>query len=137
MCGITAIVGFDFDDKDLDNANRSLYHRGPDTRGKYIDRKRNVALAHTRLSIIDLETGDQPLFSEDKKIILVCNGEIYNSPDLRTQLIKSGHTFKTGTDVGVILHLYEDFGVNCVKQLQGMFAFALWDKSKQALLHQS
>ena len=111
---------------------RSLEHRGPDDEGFYRDA--SISLGQTRLSIIDLETGLYPISNEDDTLVLICNGEIYNSPELRKSLISRGHRFRTRTDVEVILHLYEEHGDNCVKQLRGMFAFALWDIPKQRLL---
>ncbi len=108
-----------------------LEHRGPDGVGYYTDG--HIALGQRRLSIIDLEGGRQPITNETHTLQLICNGEIYNSPALRKQLIAAGHTFKTATDVEVILHLYEDYGRDCVKHLQGMFAFAIWDGRDQSL----
>ena len=93
-----------------------------------------MAMAQTRLSIIDLATGHQPILNEDDSLVLVCNGEIYNSPSLRKELIEKGHRFRTATDVEVILHLYEEHGDDCVKHLRGMFAFALWDRARERLL---
>lgn len=130
MCGIAGI---------LSNNRRSairamtnaLAHRGPDAEGYYEDDW--VALGHRRLSIVDLQTGDQPISNESGTIQLVCNGEIYNSPELRKKLISQGHRFKTGTDVEVVVHLYEQYGKNCVKYLRGMFAFAIWDKRNRVL----
>jgi asparagine synthase (glutamine-hydrolysing) len=92
-----------------------------------------VALGHTRLSIIDLEGGAQPIPNEDETLQLVCNGEIYNSPELRRDLESKGHRFRTRTDVEVILHLYEEYGESCVNHLRGMFAFALWDARARTL----
>ncbi len=110
----------------------ALVHRGPDDSGYFQDE--DIALGQRRLSIVDLHTGRQPISNEDNNLQLVCNGEIYNSPQLRQSLIAKGHQFKTETDVEVILHLYEDFGDECVKHLRGMFAFALWDTRKRRLL---
>ena len=86
-----------------------------------------------RLSIIDLHSGRQPIANEDDTLQLICNGAIYNSPELRKSLISKGHRFKTATDVEVILHLYEEYGDNCVTHLRGMFAFAIWDTKKKRL----
>ena len=108
----------------------ALAHRGPDGSGYYRDDR--VALGQRRLSIIDLATGDQPIGNETGDLQLICNGEIYNSPELRRRLLAAGHRFKTQTDVEVILHLYEDLGVECVKELRGMFAFAIWDRRTAA-----
>src|SRR5690606_29788569 len=103
----------------------ALVHRGPDDEGYYEDE--SIALGQRRLSIVDLAGGRQPIANETGSVHLICNGEIYNSQELRAQLSARGHSFKTATDVEVILHLYEDHGDACVKFLRGMFAFALWD----------
>lgn len=130
MCGIAGAFHQGHEDV-IRRMTEALAHRGPDGVGYYSDA--HMALGHRRLSIIDLEGGRQPISNETDTLQLVCNGEIYNSPDLRKQLIASGHTFKTATDVEVILHLYEDYGSDCVKYLQGMFAFAIWDRRHQSL----
>ncbi len=106
-----------------------LNHRGPDGRGKYLAGQ--VGLGHTRLSIIDLGGGAQPISNEDKSVWIVFNGEIYNFPELREQLIKQGHVFRSSSDTEVIVHLYEQHGVDCVSRLQGMFAFAIWDERQK------
>ena len=111
---------------------RALAHRGPDGEGYYRDS--SIALGHRRLSIVDIEGGRQPITNEDETLVLICNGEIYNSPGLRADLLKAGHRFKTATDVEVILHLYEEHGVACVPMLRGMFAFAIWDPRNRTLL---
>ncbi len=109
-----------------------LRHRGPDESGKAVSGP--CRLGHARLSIIDLATGRQPLANEDGSVLLVCNGEIYNFRDLRSGLESRGHRFRTSSDNEVILHLYEDHGAGCVKHLDGMFAFALWDANAERLL---
>ena len=109
----------------------ALSHRGPDGVGYYEDE--SCSLGHTRLSIIDLEGGAQPIANEDGTLQLVCNGEIYNSPALRAELMAQGHRFSTATDVEVILHLYEEHGERCVEFLRGMFAFAIWDSRREVL----
>ncbi|MBW2651733.1 MAG: asparagine synthase (glutamine-hydrolyzing) [Deltaproteobacteria bacterium] len=110
-----------------------LNHRGPDDEGVYI--KNNVGLAHKRLSIIDLTSaGHQPMSNEDGSIWIVFNGEIYNFLDLRDELIEKGHCFTSKTDTETIIHLYEEKGVECVHDLRGMFAFAIWDENKKRLL---
>ena len=109
----------------------TLTHRGPDGCGYYKDE--HIALGHRRLSIIDIEGGQQPISNEDGSLVLVCNGEIYNSPALREMLQRKKHVFKTSTDVEVILHLYEEHGTACVKMLRGMFAFAIWDARRRSL----
>lgn len=109
-----------------------LAHRGPDGRGFYQNER--VGLAHTRLSIIDLIAGDQPLYNEDHSLCLVANGEIYNALELRAELEKSGHRFSTHSDSEIILHAYENWGEECLSRLLGMFAFALYDLKSQQLL---
>ena len=109
-----------------------IIHRGPDGQGKYVHGP--VGLGHCRLSIIDLNTGDQPICNEDKTVWVVYNGEIYNFSELRNDLELRGHKFKSSTDTEVIVHLYEEYGAESVERLRGMFAFALWDERKQTLL---
>ena len=106
--------------------------RGPDSEGYYC--KKNVGLGFRRLAIIDLLSGDQPLTNEDRSIWLVMNGEIYNFIELRKELRAKGHTFSTKSDAEVIIHLYEEYGNDCVLHLNGMFAFALYDQYKDKLL---
>ena len=109
-----------------------INHRGPDDEGIYV--KNNVGLAHKRLSILDLSpAGHQPMNNEDGSIWIVFNGEIYNFLDLREELQKKGHTFRSRTDTETIIHLYEEKGVECVNDLRGMFAFAIWDENKKRL----
>lgn len=131
MCGIAGIISANKSEAVIKMTN-ILTHRGPDEDGFYHDDV--ISMGQRRLSIIDLAGGRQPISNEDETLFLICNGEIYNSPALRKLLLKDGHIFKTCTDVEVILHLYEDFGRDCVKHLQGMFAFALWDKTQKALM---
>ena len=109
----------------------AIRHRGPDDEGYYFNN--TVGLANLRLSIIDLDTGKQPISNEDGSIWIVFNGEIYNFPELRKELLEHGHQFKTQTDTEVIVHLYEELGSDCVKKLRGMFAFAIWDERQQRL----
>ena len=109
-----------------------LEHRGPDARG--IHRDGNVALGIQRLRVIDLDTGDQPIYNEDRSVAVVLNGEIYNYRELRAELRQRGHTLTTNGDTEVIAHLYEEHGIDCVRRLHGMFAFALWDTRRQQLL---
>jgi len=129
MCGI---IGFNFDDKHL--AKRMcdvIIHRGPDDEGYYSND--DITLGHRRLSIIDLKTGHQPIFNEDDSIVVIFNGEIYNFQELRNDLEKKGHKFKTATDTEIIVHAYEEFGYDCIKLFNGMFAFALYDSNNKAL----
>ena len=109
----------------------AIRHRGPDDEGVYVDRA--VGLGMRRLSIIDLAGGRQPIFNEDRSKVIVFNGEIYNYRELRRGLIAGGHVFATQGDTEVILHLYEQYGPECVQRLRGMFAFAIWDSAEQTL----
>ena len=109
----------------------ALRHRGPD--GDAIRRIGPVVLAHTRLAIIDVAGGDQPLDSEDGAVTLIANGEIYNHLPLRARLEARGHRFATGSDCEAILHAYEESGLDCVRELNGIFAFALWDDRRRRL----
>src|SRR5213083_2850071 len=110
----------------------TLVHRGPDSFGKFSDG--DVALAARRLSIIDLETGDQPIANEDGTLHVVQNGEIYNYRELRRELERAGHRFGTSGDTEVLIHLYNQHGDGFVERLRGMFALALWDYGRERLL---
>ncbi|MGI9044611.1 MAG: asparagine synthase (glutamine-hydrolyzing) [Gemmatimonadaceae bacterium] len=136
MCGICGVAYSDserpVEQEMLARMTASLHHRGPDGRGFHA--AKGIGLGMTRLSIVDLETGDQPISSEDGTVTVVCNGEIYNHEALRTKLISAGHHLRTHSDVEVIVHLYEDYGVDCLQYLRGMFAFALWDARKRRLI---
>lgn len=129
MCGICGIIPSS--KEAIKRMNTSMAHRGPDGAGYYEDD--NISLGHSRLAIIDLETGDQPIFNENRDICIVFNGEIYNYKELRREL-KSRHRFYTDSDTEVIVHLYEELGSKCLNRLNGMFAFAIWDKSERKLL---
>lgn len=111
--------------------NRKIAHRGPDDEGFFIER--NVGLAMRRLSIIDVKAGHQPLSNEDESLWIVFNGEIYNHVELRGQLESNGHRYRSRSDTETIVHLYEEYGRDCVKYLRGMFAFAIWDRRRQVL----
>ncbi len=136
MCGICGIAasrgGPQISSEILERMNQSIAHRGPDEDGFYINDK--VGLASRRLSIIDLAGGKQPISNEDGTMRIVLNGEIYNYRELSGYLEKHGHLFRTQSDTEVILHLYEEFGVDCVQHLDGMFAFAIWNGKTQELL---
>ena len=137
MCGIAGwanLIKFSQNQGEsvLHSMCERMKHRGPDSEGIWMNE--NVALGMRRLSIIDLHTGEQPVFSEDKQIVVVMNGEIYNFRELRKDLEKRGHRFETETDTEVLPHLYEEYGEAMVEHLNGMFAFALWDKNKNKLL---
>lgn len=128
MCGFVGFTNYIGDDGQvLTQMMNSIVHRGPDSGGQYIDA--DIALGFRRLSIIDLEGGDQPMFNEDKSLVLVFNGEIYNYKQLREELIKQGHTFTSRADSEVLLHGYETWGENVVKYLRGMFAFVVFNKA--------
>jgi asparagine synthase (glutamine-hydrolysing) len=131
MCGIAGAIGPDADPLTR-RMTAALVHRGPDDDGYFL--ADGVALGFRRLSIIDLEGGAQPIANETGEIVLVCNGEIYNSPELRRRLEAAGHRFRTHSDVEVILHLYEEHGEDCARHLRGMFAFAIWDSRSDTLL---
>jgi asparagine synthase (glutamine-hydrolysing) len=136
MCGITGILAFDrqkkIDPAVLSKMTDVIAYRGPDGFGYY--NNANIALGHRRLSIIDLSTGDQPMFSDDGTIVLVFNGEIYNYIELREDLIKLGYHFKTNSDTEVIIKAYQHWGIDCQNKFNGMWSFALWDDKKQQLL---
>lgn len=134
MCGICGKYNFykedHVDGESIVRMRDVMAYRGPDDSGLYV--KDNVGLGHRRLSIIDLKTGHQPMFNEDGSIVIVFNGEIYNYIELRQKYLKN-HNFKTQSDTEVIIHLYEEFGIDCLKFLNGMFAFALYDSKKEKL----
>ena len=135
MCGITGayrLLSSDPVSEELVDAMcKKIVHRGPDDQGMYVSGP--VGLGMRRLSIIDLVTGSQPIFNEDRTICTVFNGEIYNFQSLRSDLIQRGHKFSTQGDTEVIVHLYEEYGVDFVKKLNGMFAIAVWDAPKKNL----
>lgn len=132
MCGIAGLIHLDgaaIDPSQLDALTDALAHRGPDGRGTHIDG--NVGLGHRRLSILDLTTaGAQPMLSDDKKIALTFNGEIYNFEELRKELERKGHAFRSRSDTEVLLKLYEEEGPACLQKLRGMFAFAVLDRRR-------
>ena len=136
MCGICGIIGKNQLNPDtlasIIRMKEQLIHRGPDGEGTFNDD--HVALAMRRLSIIDLSGGWQPLYNENRTLVLITNGEIYNYIELRKQLEQKGHIFSTKSDSETILHLYEEYGSACVHHLRGMFAFALWDRKNQRLM---
>ena len=131
ICGILSIQCSKIDAKFLQRMNDQIIHRGPDDEGYFIEG--NIGLGSRRLSIIDLAEGKQPIFNEDRSIVLIFNGEIYNYFELRQELIRSGHQLYTNSDTEVIVHLYEEHDVDCLHKLNGMFAFALWDRKKKRL----
>lgn len=129
MCGI---AGFNWNDRALlARMMESIHHRGPDESGCFFDDA--VSLGHQRLKIIDLESGRQPVYNEDETVVVIFNGEIYNHRSLRGELEKKGHRFYTNSDTEVIVHAYEEYGIGCVHQFNGMFAFAIYDSAKKCL----
>jgi asparagine synthase (glutamine-hydrolysing) len=135
MCGITGIfhpTGTPDIDRDLlVRMNESQHHRGPDAGAIHVEPR--VGLGHRRLSIIDVATGQQPLWNEDHSVGVIFNGEIYNFQELEPELAALGHQFRTRSDTEVIVHAWEAWGEDCVKRFRGMFAFALWDRNRQTL----
>src|SRR5687767_3997465 len=131
MCGLFAMfsptggVG----PEALERGIAALGHRGPDGQKVWVSRDRKVGLAHARLSIIDLVTGDQPLHSEDGRTHAIVNGELYGHEALQQELVAKGHTLATKSDSEVLVHLYEEQGAHCLHRLRGEFAFVLWDEA--------
>src|SRR5256712_5854483 len=136
MCGIVGIVNVDpretVDEACLKRMRDLLRHRGPDGDGIWIDGP--VGLGHRRLAIVDVAGGHQPMTNEDQTVWIVFNGEIYNHAALRPELQARGHRYRTRSDTETIIHLYEEEGERCVERLQGMFAFAIWDRARQRLV---
>ena len=132
MCGIVGFIDNNQNKKKiLDNMMKSIRHRGPDGSNHYLDE--TIALGHNRLAIIDLNDGIQPQYNEDKSIIIIFNGEIYNYKELKSELKKKGHKFYTDSDTEVIIHAYEEWHTDTPKHLRGMFAFAIWNKNTKEL----
>jgi len=135
MCGIVGIIDLQgkrvIDKSMLTRMNQSQLHRGPDDAGLHMEP--GVGLGHRRLSIIDLSGGQQPMFNEDRSVVIVFNGEIYNFALLMAELKRFGHNFRTHSDTEVIIHAWEQWGERCVERLRGMFAFGLWDRKRQYL----
>ena len=136
MCGIAGIVKLDpretVEEARLKRMRDVLRHRGPDGEGLWIDGP--IGLGHRRLAIVDVAGGQQPMANEDETVWITYNGEIYNHAALRPGLEAKGHRYQTRSDTETILHLYEEEADDCVESLQGMFAFALWDRSRERLL---
>ncbi len=131
MCGIAGFIG-QGDRKILELMTDKLKHRGPDQKGLFVNKRAH--LGHRRLSIIDLSSGKQPIFNENRKIAVVFNGEIYNFLELKKELQDQGHQFSTNTDTEVLVHLYEEEGERFLEKLNGMFALALWDEDQKKLI---
>ncbi|MDH5570814.1 MAG: asparagine synthetase B, partial [Gammaproteobacteria bacterium] len=136
MCGIAGICnivsGESIQEQKIAAMIDMLKHRGPDGKGFYVNQ--NIGLGHARLSIIDLDTGGQPIHNEDKTVWVTFNGEIFNYIELRDELKKKGHIFYTTTDTEVLVHLYEEYGDDFVNRLNGQFAIGLWDTKKNKLV---
>ena len=136
MCGIIGYVDLNragrVEERILDEMANALIHRGPDSRGNFVEP--NAGLGTRRLKIIDLETGDQPLFNEDRSVVLTCNGEIFNYRELRSELEQRSHSFRTKTDVEVLVHLYEEHGAGFLNRLNAQFALAIYDQKDNTLL---
>ena len=134
MCGITGFVNADqaaVDRSVLERMNMAIAHRGPDDDGFFLNE--NAGLAMRRLSIIDVAGGHQPIHNSDKTKSIVFNGEIYNYQELRDDLETRGHKFYTKSDTETVIHLYDEYGINCLQHLRGMFAFAIWDSTEKSL----
>ncbi|MES2316918.1 MAG: XrtA/PEP-CTERM system amidotransferase [Pseudomonadota bacterium] len=135
MCGIVGIFdtrgGRDIDRAMLDRMNETQFHRGPVEGGLYLEP--GLGFGHRRLSIIDLTSGQQPMFNEDRSVVVVFNGEIYNFQALMVELAAFGHVFETRSDTEAIVHAWEQWGEDCVQHLRGMFAFTIWDRKQQLL----
>ena len=139
MCGICGVLSTGasadpVEQRTLRAMADTLRHRGPDADGYFVSADQRVGFGFRRLSIVDLATGDQPMSNEDDSVWLIFNGEIYNHADHRSWLEACGHRFRSRCDAEVILHLYEEYGVDCVHHLRGMFAFAIWDTRRRRLL---
>ena len=135
MCGIAGIINFNASEDKRPLLRKMigfLHHRGPDAAGIYT--RGAAGLGHARLSIIDLNSGNQPIHNEDHTVWIVYNGEIFNYPELREALERRGHRFYTKTDTEVLVHLYEEFGTDMFGRLNGQFAFGIWDEKKEQLL---
>lgn len=134
MCGIFGVVQFDggnVSPEVIRDMSRSIIHRGPDHSGFY--NEPGISLGMNRLSIVDLETGNQPIFNEKRDMVIVYNGEIYNYREIRDQLISKGHIFKTNSDTETVLHAFEEYGISCLDRFNGMFAFVVWDSKDKKL----
>src|SRR6266481_772967 len=136
MCGICGIFEYkskaDVSRELVHKMNQTMIHRGPDDGGVFVGP--GIGLGHRRLSIIDLAGGHQPMSNEDGTIWVLLNGEIYNYPELRAELLQRGHKFVTKSDTEAIVHLYEEYAEGCFERLRGMFSIALWDARNRKLV---
>ena len=135
MCGLVALLaqGGSWEQVALERATNALSHRGPDGSGRWVDGRAKVGLGHTRLSIIGLDNGAQPIASEDGRLHMVVNGEFYGYEAIRRDLEGRGHVFTTESDSEIALHLYEEMGRECLTHLRGEFALVLWDEEQETL----
>ena len=135
MCGIVGIFDTqgkrEIDRRILNELNQTQTHRGPDEGELYLEP--GVGFGHRRLSIMDVSSGQQPLFNEDGSVVVIFNGEIYNYQELAKELVARGHQFRTHCDTEVIVHGWEEWGEQCVDRFRGMFAFGLWDRNQNTL----
>ncbi len=135
MCGIVGLFDLngrsEIDQQRLTQMNQTQFHRGPDEGEVYVEP--GVGLGHRRLSIMDVSSGQQPLFNEDGSVVVIFNGEIYNYKELAKELVEKGHTFRTHCDTEVIVHAWEEWGEQCVNRFRGMFAFGVWDRNQEVL----
>ena len=136
MCGIVGVFSRrgPVSPVALERATKSMYHRGPDGQRQWISSDGKVGLGHARLSIIDLSTGDQPIASEDRRTHIVVNGEFYGYEAIRKELEGRGHRLRTKSDSEIALHLYEDYGTQCLEHLRGEFALVIWDQTRRQLM---
>ena len=132
FCGFSDKRSVNDKKKIIKDMSDRIIHRGPDSDGYYVDK--NIAMGFRRLSIIDLKGGNQPLYNEDKSVVVMFNGEIYNFMELRSDLEKLNHKFKTNSDTEVIVHGYEEYGTNIFNKLRGMFGIIIYDKNKNILV---
>ena len=128
MCGLAGYIGSQQDGL-IEKMTQTLFHRGPDDEGYYSDDEIN--LGFRRLSIIDIDGGHQPMSTDDGNLLIIFNGEIYNYQELRVVLQKKGYSFHTKCDTEVLIKAFQEYGLDCFKKLNGMFAFAIWDKKKK------
>jgi len=135
MCGIVGVLGSlgDVDSDGLKAAVNALFHRGPNNQSVWVSPDHQVGLGHSRLSIIDLSGGDQPIANEDKTVHVAVNGEFYDFERIRSDLQARGHVFRTHSDSEILIHLYEEYGIHCLEHLRGEFAFLLWDATHRRL----
>src|SRR5579863_733790 len=134
MCGITGLLRHDggpIDVPALQHMTRAIAHRGPDGEGFHVEP--GLGFGHLRLAIVDVAGGAQPMTNEDGSVVIVFNGEIYNFPALRRQLQGLGHVFANHCDTEAVVHAWEEWGPACVERLDGMFAFAIWDRRRRSL----